>query len=361
MRLNYYKLKIPLISPFTTSFGTDVNKDVYVFALENNGITAYSESVSDENPFYGPEDNYTVMHIVQKYLAGIVKDIPEPGEFNKKTAFLKGNNMAKASMEMLLYDYYAKMKGKPLAEYLGKNRGYANAGISLGMDNINVTLKKIEDALSLGYKRIKVKIMKGKETEILAAVRDQFPEIVLSADANSDYTEKDFELIKKIDKYNLVYLEQPLYHDDIIYHSRLAKQISTPLCLDESITSPEKAEKAFETGACSVINIKEGRLGGIENSLKVIEIVKNFKGHVWIGGMLETGIGRSFNISMASLSDIDFPGDTSPNDKYFAHDIVKNPFKMEVGTIKPNNGAGIGVEIDHEYLKKYTVEEGTIL
>ncbi len=189
-----------------------------------------------------------VIHIVQKYLAQIVKDLPEPQEFNKKTMFIKGNNMAKASMEMLLYDYHAKVKEKPLAEYMGKSRGYANVGISLGMDDINVTLKKIQDALNRGYKRIKVKIMKGKETQILGAVRDQFPDITLSADANSDYTEKDFQLIKKIDRYDLIYLEQPLYHDDIIYHSRLAKEISTPLCLDESITSPEKSSKSLRNG-----------------------------------------------------------------------------------------------------------------
>ncbi len=360
MKITYHKLKMPLISPFTTSFGTDINKDVYVFKLEHNGITAYSESVTDENPFYGSEDNYTVFHIVKQYLAPVVKGLPEPDEFNEQVKFIKGNNMAKASMEMLLYDYYAKANKKSLVDYIGHSRGYANVGISLGMDDINVTLKKIQEALDRGYKRIKVKIMKGKEIGILSAVRDNFPDIVLSADANSDYTEKDFDLIKKIDRYNLVYLEQPLYHDDIIYHSRLAKELSTPLCLDESITSPEKAQKAFEMGACKVINIKEGRLGGIGNSLKVMGIVKEFKGHVWIGGMLETGIGRSFNVSMASLSDINYPGDTSPNDKYFKNDIVKNPFTMENGTIKPNKGTGIGVEISEEYLKKYTVEEGII-
>jgi O-succinylbenzoate synthase len=352
---------MPLISPFTTSFGTDVNKDVFVFTLENNGITAYSESVTDENPFYGPEDNYTVFHIIKTHLAPIMKDLPEPEEFNLKSGFIKGNNMAKAAMEMLLYDYHSKLKGKALYKYMGQSRGFANVGISLGMDDINVTLKKIQEALDRGYKRIKVKIMKGKELDILKSVRDQFPDIVLSSDANSDYTEKDFDLIKKIDRYDLVYLEQPLYHDDIIYHSRLAKEMSTPICLDESITSPDKAQKALETGACSVINIKEGRLGGIWNSLKVMETVKNFGGHVWIGGMLETGVGRSFNVSVASLADINYPGDTSPNDKYFTHDIVKNPFAMENGTIKPNKGPGIGVEIDEEYLKKYTVEEGVIV
>ncbi len=360
MILSYKKLKIPLISPFTTSFGTDKDKDVYVFILENNDIKAYSECVTDENPFYGPEDNYTAFHIIKDYLSSVVKKLPEPEEFNAMSRFIKGNNMAKAAMEMLLYDYHAKLTGKPLGTYMGRTRGYANVGISLGMDNINITLKKIQDAHDRGYKRIKVKIMRGKETEILGPVRDNFPDIVLSADANSDYTEKDFDLVKKIDRYDLVYLEQPLYHDDIIYHARLAKQMSTPICLDESITSPEKAQKAFEIGACTVINIKEGRLGGIENSLKVMDIVKSFNGHVWIGGMLETGIGRAFNVSMASLEDINYPGDTSPNDKYFAHDIVKNPFKMVNGTIKPNKGNGTGVIIDEEYLNKYTVAEGVL-
>lgn len=352
---------MPLISPFTTSFGTDVNKDVYIFKMEHDGITAYSECVTDENPFYGPEDNYTAFHMIKNYLVNIVKELPDHEQFQEKTKFLKGNNMAKAAMEMLLYDYYSKAAKKSLYKYLGSSRGYANAGISLGMDDINITLKKIQDAIDRKYKRVKVKIMKGKEIEILSAVRDQFPDIVLSADANSDYTEKDFNIIKKIDRYDLVYLEQPLYHDDIIYHSRLAKEISTPICLDESITSPEKAEKAFEVNACKVINIKEGRVGGLYNSLKIIDIVKKNNGHVWIGGMLETGIGRAFNISIASLNDIDYPGDTSPNDKYFTNDIVKNPFKMENGEIKPNNGYGTGIEIDDKYLEKYKVDSGELL
>ncbi|MEM3252766.1 MAG: o-succinylbenzoate synthase [Thermoplasmata archaeon] len=352
---------MPLISPFTTSFGTHVNKDVYIFKMENDGVTAYSECVTDENPFYGPEDNYTAIHMIKKYLIPIVQQLPDPEEFQEKTKFLKGNNMAKAAMEMLLYDYYSKVENEPLYRYLGNSRGYANVGISLGMEDINVTLRKIQEAIDRGYKRIKLKIMKGKEIEILKAVRDHYPDIVLSADANSDYTEKDFDLIQKIDRFDLVYLEQPLYHDDIIYHSKLASLLSTPICLDESITSPEKAKKAFEIGACSVINIKPGRVGGIYNSLNIINTVKENNGHVWIGGMLETGIGRAFNIAMASLSDVDYPGDTSPNDRYFKNDIVKNTFRMEKGEIKPYNNKGIGIEIDEEYLKKYTVEDGEFL
>ncbi len=361
MKISYYKLKIPLLSPFTTSFGTDVNKDVLVFKLENDGITAYSESVTDENPFYGPEDNYTAFHIIKRYLVDIVKDLPTPEEFNRRSGFIKGNEMAKAAMEMILYDYHSKSVRKPLYKYLGETKGHAVVGISIGIDDINVTLKKIQDALDRKYRRIKVKIKKGKEMEILRSIRDQFPDIPLSADANSDYTEKDFDILKKIDRFDLLYLEQPLYHDDLIYHSKLAKQISTPICLDESITSPEKAEKAFEIGACQVINIKEGRVGGLYNSLKIIDTVKKNHGHVWIGGMLETGIGRAFNIAIASMRDIDYPGDTSPNDKYFKRDIVKNPFRMENGEIRPYDRDGIGVEIDDEAMNMYTVEKGDLL
>ena len=348
---------MPLISKFTTSFGTDINKDVLVFKLINNGITAYSEAVTDESPFYGPEDNFTAFHIIKDYLINVLKDLPDIEQFNEKIKFVKENNMAKAAIEMLLYDYYSKLNKKPLYKYIGKTRGYANVGISLGMDDINITVKKIEDALNKKYKRIKVKIKKGEEIKILKEVRDHFPNINLTADANSDYTVNDFDLVKKIDRYDLTYLEQPLYHDDLIYHAKLAREINTPICLDESITSPEKAEKAFEIDACRVINIKPGRVGGFYSSLKIIDIVKKYNGHTWIGGMLETGIGRSYNVAIAALNNVDYPGDTSPNEKYFKNDIVKNVFNMNNGEIKPYDYDGIGTDIDEEYLNKYTVDK----
>jgi len=359
MRLEYYHLKIPLKSPFTTSFGTTSEKDVFLFSLNHNGIKAYSESVTDENPFYGPEDNTTAFHIIKEYLVDLIKDVPTPEQFNERSRFVKGNNMAKAAIEMLLYDYHSKMSKKPLYKFISdKSRGYANVGISLGIDKIEVTLRKIQESLDRGYKRIKVKIKKGAEVDILRSIRDQFPEITLSADANSDYTEKDFELLKQIDRFDLAYLEQPLYHDDIVFHSKLAKILSTPICLDESIVSPEIAENAFDIGACEVINIKPGRVGGLYNSIQIAKIVNENAGHVWIGGMLETGIGRAFNIAMASCELIDYPGDTSPNEKYFDKDIVDKVFTMKDGTIKPFDSPGIGVQLDEAVLGKYTLEKG---
>ena len=361
MELEYYHLKMPMKSPFTTIFGTATDKDVFVFSLKHNGITAYSESVTSENPFYGPEDNTTAFHIIKEYLMHLIKDVPTPEQFNERSKFVKGNNMAKAAIEMLLYDYHSKLAKKPLYKFISdKSRGYAIVGVSLGIDKIDVTLRKIQESIDKGYKRIKVKIKKGAEIDILRSVRDTFPEITLSADANSDYTEKDFELLKQIDRFDLVYLEQPLYHDDIVFHSKLSKILSTPICLDESIVSPEIAENAFDIGACKVINIKPGRVGGLYNSIKIAKIVQENKGHVWIGGMLETGIGRAFNIAMASSELIDYPGDTSPNEKYFDEDIVDRKFTMKDGTIKPFDFPGIGVQFNEIALRKYALEKGVL-
>lgn len=359
-KLTFYKVKMPLVDPFTTSFGTEANKEAYVFRLENDGITAYSESVTSAGPFYSYEDNTTAFHIIRTYLADLVKDAPSPEEFISRSARVKGHNMAKAAMEMLLWDYHSRKDGKPISQYIGKSKGYADVGISLGIDKSENTLGKIQNALDRGYKRIKVKIAKGKEMGILAPIRDSFPDIVLSVDANTDYRLKDIEILKGLDRFDLVYIEQPLEHDDLLDHAKLRKQISTPLCLDESITSVERAEQALEIDACDVINIKPGRVGGFTESLKIARTGKEYGAHVWVGGMLETGIGRSYNVALASLDSVDYPGDTSPNDKYFDRDVVKNPFKMEKGVIKPNSGPGIGVEVDHEYLEKVSTETGVL-
>lgn len=358
--LSYYKAKMPLVDPFTTSFGTETEKEVFVFQLEHAGITAYSEAVTSPGPYYSYEDNTTSFHIVKDFLARELKDAPEPAEFLSRTSRIKGHNMAKASLEMLLWDYHSKKNGKPINEYIGKTKGYADVGISLGMAETEKTLGKIETALARGYKRIKVKIAKGKEMGILGPIRDRFPDIELSVDANTDYRLKDLDILKKLDKFNLVYIEQPLEHDDIIDHAKLAKELSTPLCLDESITSVERVEQALELKACEVINIKPGRVGGFTESLKIAEVSHEGGAHVWVGGMLETGIGRAYNVALASLDYVDYPGDTSPNDKYFDRDIVKNPFTMDKGVIRPNKGLGIGVEVDVDYLKKLSVDSGTL-
>ncbi len=362
MHLKYYKVDIPLLNPFRTSFGTISYKKALIFELNADGITALSESVSDDVPAYGPEDNYTVLHIVKDHLVGFVRDLPTPDVFNRRAAGIRGNNMAKASVEMLLHDYHSRVEGKPLHLFIDpESRGYANVGISLGIDKTEKTVERISNALREGYKRIKVKIKKGYDVELLSTIRDHFPDIELSADANSDYSTKDFETLKRIDRYELVYLEQPLYSDDLVYHSKLAKELSTPICLDESITSPAIAEAAFDIGACQVVNIKPGRVGGLTNSLEIAKIARRNGYHCWVGGMLETGIGRSFNVALASSHLVDYPGDTSPNSRYFERDIAAPTYEMHDGIIKPHDGDGIGVHIVRDLFGKHIIEEGDLL
>ncbi|WP_297215860.1 o-succinylbenzoate synthase [Thermoplasma sp.] len=359
MQINFYRVRIPFLRPFTTSFGTEEYREALLFRISHEGIDAYSESVTSVIPDYGYEDNTTAMHVIRDLAAKYIADLPDPATFMERVKGIKGHNMAKAALEMLLWDYHSKASNQPLYRYLGKSRGYANVGISIGMAKIEDMEDQIEKALSLGYKRIKVKIARGREN-IVKEIRDSFPDIPLSVDANGDYGAADIPRLKDLDRYDLEYIEQPFPGDDLIYHSKLKKEISTPICLDESITSADKALKAFDIGAADVINIKPGRIGGFSESLKVAEIARENGGHVWVGGMLETGIGRAFNIAFASLEMVDYPGDTSPNEKYFGKDIVLNPFKMKNGIIEPYHDAGIGVRIDEGALIRYMVEAGTI-
>lgn len=361
MELKVSHVRLPFLAPFTTSFGTEAERNALILEMDADGIKAYSEAVTSTGPFYSYEDNDTALHVIRDYLAPELRRLPTPEEFLERTEAIRGHNMAKASVEMLLWDYHAKAKSKPLSTVLGDSKGYADVGISLGIDRPEVTLKRVGDALARGYKRIKLKIIRGKEYEIVKSVRDAYPDAHLSADANSCYTLKDVDALKRLDGFNLVYLEQPLEHDDLLDHSKLAKELATPICLDESITSPDRAKQAFELKAAKVVNIKPGRVGGLVNSKRIAEITRENGGDVWVGGMLETGIGRAFNVAFASLNLIDYPGDTSPNDKYFARDVVKNPFTMTEGRIRPNAGPGIGVEVDSEFLSQSTVKSWKLL
>ena len=361
MSLTVRMVTLPFLAPFTTSFGTEAKRDALILQFDSEGVRALAECVTSVGPYYSYEDNQTALHVMRDHLARLLKDRPTPQEFMMAAEHIRGHNMAKASMEMLLWDYHSKTRGVPLTRDLGPTKGYADVGISLGIDKEEVTLKRVEDAVERGYQRVKLKIEKGKEYEIVNSVRDAFPEITLSADANSCYRLGDAPALKRLDRFGLIYLEQPLEHDDLLDHAKLARMISTPICLDESITSVERARQAFEIGAAQVVNIKPGRVGGLGNSIQIAKAARQHDGHVWVGGMLETGVGRSFNISLASTRLVDYPGDTSPNEKYFAKDIVKNPFRMAGGRILPNKAPGIGVDLDDPFLARVTKKSWKLL
>lgn len=358
--LAFFKFRVPLLHPFTTSFGTQIHRTGYIFRLRSGGVTAYSECVTEEGPYYSYEDNTTAFHAIRSFLAGMLQDLPVPSLFLQRASAIKGHNMAKAALEMLLWDYHCRRGGAPLALRLGESKGYADVGVSIGMNGPETMVKNVTESIERGYRRIKLKVEKGREFEIVSAVRDAHPSVPLSIDANTDYTLKDAELLKRLDRFNLTYIEQPLAHDDLLDHAKLARLLSTPVCLDESITSAERAAQAFEIGACSVINIKPGRVAGLTESVRIAEVCRKSGGHCWVGGMLETGIGRSFNIALASLKNVDYPGDTSPNDRYFAKDVVRNPFSMRDGRIEAATGPGSGADVDEARLREIATEEGDV-
>ena len=359
--LSYSKISIPLLKPFKTSFGTQLTRDAITLLYQGKGEKAFAEVVTDEAPLYGYEDNFTVIHVINNHLKGMFSPDMEPEEFNDKAKAIRGHNMAKGAVEMLLWDINAKREGKPLHKFLGKSRGKAEVGISIGMSTIDDELKIIGDAVKRGYRRIKVKIERGYNVQLIKAIREKYGDIPLSVDANQGFTRNDFKILKKLDEFNLKYIEQPLPLEDINGHALLRKELKTPICLDESIESVASAVNAMEMGAVDIINIKPGRIGGLQNSLEVMERAKENGVKTWIGGMLETGIGRSFNISLASNVLVNLPGDTSPNDKYFRKDITNETFEMKDGFIEPYSGPGIGISLDYEFFNSVQVEGGRLL
>jgi len=351
-------VRVPLLSAFSNSKSTMLARNALILQLAHSGLEAFSECITDEVPSYSGEDNGSALRAIKEIFGNELRaGPPTPAKFLEGAGDLRGNAMAKAAVEMLLWDYRAKSTGRPLDVELGESRGKADAGIALGLGRDDEVSARIERAIELGYKRIKVKIEREGAFETLEQIRDRFPEIPLSADANGCFVlQRDLAELKRIDRFGLQYLEQPLGLDDIADHSKLAKEVSTPICLDESVTSLERAEEALDLGAAKVINIKPGRVGGLTVAVEIARSARSRGAHVWVGGMLETGVGRAFNVALAAQSLVDYPGDTSPNDRYFAKDLVKNPFKMEDGEISPNRGPGIGVELDREFLSSVTMK-----
>jgi len=313
--------------------------------------------VVDESTSSTGEDNNSALAAIRDVYGlglGLRGKPPTPTEFVGATKDARGQPMARAAVEMLLWDYSAKASGKPLDVHLGESRGYAEAGIALGLAGKEQTHSQVKAALRRGYKRIKVKVDRETAFDRLKGIRDSFSDIPLSADANGCFKLSNLAALKRIDRIELQYLEQPLGYDEISETSTLAREISTPICLDESVTTVERTEQILEMAAAQVINVKPGRLGGLAVARDIVRLARSRGAHVWVGGLLETGVGRAFNVALASQRMVDYPGDTSPNDRYFEKDIVKNPFSMRDGIVRPNAGSGVGLELDREFMAQAT-------
>ncbi|MFJ7697726.1 o-succinylbenzoate synthase [Lysinibacillus fusiformis] len=361
-KISLQRIKLPLKSSFETSFGKVTEKDIIIVKVHSGDKVGFAESVAMPFPIYNEETTGTVWHMLETYLIPklLENEIKEPKDFSELFSYIRRNNMAKAALEMAIWDLYSKQKGQTLSTALGGNRSEIEVGVSIGIENnIETLLNKVAGFLEDGYKKIKVKIKPGWDIKPLEAIRKKFGEqIPLMADANSCYSLDDLQLLKELDQFNLMMVEQPLAHDDIIDHAKLQDALTTPICLDESIHSVEDARKAIEINACKIINIKVGRVGGLFEAIRMHNLCEENNIPVWCGGMLETGIGRAHNIAIASLSNFSIPGDTSASSRYFDKDIILPEVKLsKAGTIIVPEQPGIGFEVNQEFINQLTVNQ----
>ena len=363
VKINVHLLEMKMKTPFSTSFGTVQNKKFFIIeAIDETGEIGWGEGVAFEAPWYTEETVETSLHMLKDFLIPIIlnKPIARPTEVNELFSSIRRNQMAKASIEMAVWDLYAKINQQPLHQVIGGIASKISVGISIGIEpTIEKQLATIERFIQEGYKRIKIKIKPGWDVEVVKAIRERFGDIPLMVDANSAYSLNDVSLLKQLDPYNLLMIEQPLGHDDLVDHAFLQKEIETPICLDESICSYDDARRAIRIGSCKVINIKIGRVGGIAEALKIHNLCVENNIHVWCGGMLEAGVGRAHNIAITSLKGFTLPGDTAASSRYWAEDIIEPEVTVQDGYIEVQKSAGIGYEVDREKLAKYTIEKLT--
>ncbi|MGH9406522.1 MAG: o-succinylbenzoate synthase [Terriglobia bacterium] len=355
------ELRLPLVSFFETSFGRTTGRRIVLVRAGADGLTGWGEVTCGEKPFYSYETPETARHILRDYLIpwALEREWQAPAELAARFRPIRGHNMAKAALENALWDIEAQAHRVSIAELLGGTLAEIPCGVSIGIqDRIEDLLEKIERELAAGYQRIKVKIKPGWDIETLERIRNRFPSINLMADANSAYTLADLPRLKLLDQFNLMMVEQPLGWDDILDHARLQRELTTPVCLDESIHSADDARKAIEAGACRVINIKLGRVGGYTSARAVHDVCRSRGIPVWCGGMLESGIGRAHNIALASLPGFVLPGDISASRRYWKEDIIQPEVTVTPrGTIQVPDSAGLGFAPDLERIERATVRK----
>ena len=351
-------LHLPLVSPFTTSFGTETVREVIVVRVRTSGGDGWGEIVTQQAPLYSSEYTQGAWDVAQRYLAPALLDAGTlaPEDVAGTLAPFVGHRMVKAGLELAVLDAALRAEGRPLGDYLGAVRDRVPSGVSVGIQRDPAALvDTVGRYLDEGYVRIKIKIKPGRDVADTAAVRDAFGAIPLQVDANSAYTLADADTLAELDRFDLLLIEQPLQEDDIVDHATLAAQLKTPVCLDESIVSAKAAADALALRAASVINIKAGRVGGYLEAVRVHDLCADAGVPVWCGGMLETGIGRAANAALAALPGFTLPGDVSASNRFYTRDIVTEPIVLEDGHVRVPTGPGIGVEIDPIALDDATV------
>lgn len=356
-------VELPLVFPFETSFGREEIKTCVLVRLFADGLEGWGEAPAGGAPLYNEETVDTAWHVLEAFILPLVlgRDIGHPRDFPGLVRHLRRHHMAKAGVEAALWDLHAQANGLPLAQALGGTRDRVEVGVSLGIEpSIDALVQRVEGFLKLGYRRIKIKIKPGWDVAVVRAIRQAFGPIRLQVDANSAYTLDQAPVLRGLDGFDLLLIEQPLGEDDIVDHARLQAQLRTPVCLDESIVTPDDARKALDLGACRVINIKAARLGGLTAAVATHDLCQARGVPVWCGGLLETGIGRAANIALASLPNFTLPADLSASDRYFREDIIEPPVTLNPdGTVTVPAAPGLGFAIRIERIDRATVRRAT--
>src|SRR5437660_9815272 len=324
-------VRLPLSEPFETSFGSIDSRLIFLVSVEADGLTGWGEVVAAEEPRYSYETVGTAWHVIRDYLAPAMLSQPvaDLADLSIRFARFRGHNMAKAGLELAYMDLLARARGQSLSQLIGGTRARVPVGVSLGIQpTLDQLLNRVDRYLAQGYQRIKLKIKPGWDLNVVREVRRRHRNILLSVDANCAYTIADENHLRGLDEFNLLMIEQPLDHDDLIDHAKLQSTIATAICLDESITSPARARQALETGSCQIINMKIGRVGGYSQASAIHDFCCSRNVPVWCGGMLESGIGRAHNIALASLPGFSLPGDISASSRYFGRDVIVPEVKV---------------------------------
>ncbi|MBB1078404.1 o-succinylbenzoate synthase [Limosilactobacillus sp. STM2_1] len=362
--IRLYKISLPLRFFFTTSTGQLTTKDFILLSLtDEDGHTGYGECSAFPTPFYTEEFRDSAFLLLKDQLlpALLNQSIKSPQQLQDLFRPIRRNNMAKAAVDTAIWDLFAKQNHQSLAKAIGGNKSLVTAGISIGIQpSPNKLVEKVRNYLQAGYQRIKVKIKPGADYQYLKAVRNEFPDIMLMADANSAYRLADTDKLKQLDELHLLMIEQPLEADDLLHHAQLQQQLATPLCLDESINSLADAQAMYQLGSGKIINIKVSKVGGLTTANKIQEFAQTHQLNCWCGGMLGSGVARAADIAVATLPGFTLPNDISASQRYFNHDIIKPEIDLTNGKIKVPTAPGIGYDLNWDIIRRYTTEKVTL-
>lgn len=358
-RIELREIELPLKWPFETSFGRTTKRRIMIVRVfDKSGAYGYGECTAPEDPFYNHETIDTAWLIVTNFVGPLLSSagVKSAVEVNDVLSRIRGNRMAKGGVEAAVWDLEARLLSKPLWQHLGGSHTEISCGVSIGLQQTTeALLAKVALELEAGYQRIKIKIAPGRDIELVKAVRSNYPDIRLTVDANSAYTLADTDLLKQLDDYNLMLIEQPLAPGDLVDHAKLQRQLKTPVCLDESILTVADARHACELGSCKIINVKLGRVGGHTEARAIQDYCRAREVPVWCGGMLESGVGRAHNIAMSTLPGFTMPGDVSASARYWEEDVIDPPVTVSPrGTIQAPAGPGIGYAVNEKRIEILT-------